>query len=81
MAWGGNVFRGTDSKLRDPELSNWDWVAVQRARELGLGTKGPDDLQLVFDGKDSPFAVSTEKRDWITEDAMRAPNCKLNMIQ
>jgi uncharacterized protein (DUF362 family) len=74
---GKNVFRGTDSKLCDPEFSNWDWVAVQRARELGLGAKGPDDLQLVFDEKDSPFAVSGEKRDWITEDALRAPKCKL----
>ena len=75
---GKNVFRGTDAKLCDPEFSNWDWVAVQRARELGLGARGPDDLQLVFDEKDSPFAVSSEKRDWITEDALRAPKCKLN---
>jgi uncharacterized protein (DUF362 family) len=75
---GKNVFRGTDAKLCDPEFSNWDWVAVQRARELGLGARGPDDLHLVFDEKDSPFAVSAEKRDWITEDALRAPKCKLN---
>ena len=72
-----DVFRGTDSKLCDPEFSNWDWVAVQRARELGLGARGPDDLHLVFDEKDSPFAVSAEKRDWITEDALRAPKCKV----
>ena len=73
-----NVFRGTDSKLCDPGFSNWDWVAVQRAREINLGVTGPDDLQMVFDEKDSPFAVSNEKRDWITEDALRAPKYKLN---
>ncbi len=72
-----NVFRGTDAKLCDPGFSNWDWIAIQRARELGLGAKGPDDLQLIFDEKDSPFAVSSEKRDWITEDALRAPKYKL----
>ena len=74
---GKNVFRGTDAKLCDPEFSNWDWVAIQRARELGLGVMSPDDLQMVFDKKDSPFAVSSEKRDWITEDALRKPKYKL----
>lgn len=74
---GGNVFRGTDQKLCDPEFSNWDWVTVQRARELGLGATSPDDLHLVFDKKDSAFAVSREKRDWIAEDALREPMCKL----
>ena len=74
---GKNVFRGTDSKLCDPEFSNWDWVAIQRAREVGLGVSGPDDLRLVFEEGDGPFAVSREKRDWITEDALRAPTCKL----
>ena len=66
-----------DAKLCDPEFSNWDWVAIQRARELGLGVMSPDDLQMVFDKKDSPFAVSSEKRDWITEDALRKPKYKL----
>jgi hypothetical protein len=75
-----NVFKGTDAKLCDPEFSNWDWVAIQRARELGLGVQGPDDLHLVFDEKDSPFAVSSEKREWITEDALRAPKYKLNSV-
>jgi len=73
-----NVFRGTDVKLCDPEFSNWDWVAIQRARELGLGVMGPDDLHLVFDEKDSPFAVSGEKREWVAADVMRAPKYKLN---
>ena len=34
------LFRGTDVKLADRQFSNWDWVAVQRARELGLGALG-----------------------------------------
>jgi uncharacterized protein (DUF362 family) len=74
---GKNIFRGTDTKLCDPAFSNWDWVAIQRARELSLGVKGPEDLQVVFDEADSPFAVSREKRDWIIEDALRPPKCTL----
>jgi hypothetical protein len=72
-----NLFRGTDPKLCDEEFSNWDWVAILRARELGLGVLGPDDLNLVFDEQDSPFAVSSEKRDWLTKDALRVPKYKL----
>ena len=74
---GKNVFRGTDSKLCDPEFSNWDWVAVQRARELGLGIGGPNELQLVFADEDSPFAVCGEKRDWLTADSLRPPRYNL----
>ncbi|MCB0152438.1 MAG: hypothetical protein KDE01_32880, partial [Caldilineaceae bacterium] len=68
-----HIFRGTDSKLCDPEFSNWDWVAIQRARELGLGAASPDDLRLVFPEEGAPFEVSREKRAWITEDALRPP--------
>jgi uncharacterized protein (DUF362 family) len=74
---GKNVFKGTDAKLCDPTFSNWDWVAVQRARELGLGIAGPEDLRLIFDEGDSPFAVSSGKRDFISKDALRAPACQL----
>jgi len=73
---GIHVFRGTDAKLCDPTFSNWDWVAIQRARELGLSVMHPEELQLIFDEKDSPFAVSSEKREWINEDALRAPKCR-----
>ena len=73
-----SVFRGTDVKLCDSEFSNWDWVAVQRARELGIGVQGPDDLHLVFAEQDSPFAVSHDKREWITKDTLRTPKYKLN---
>ena len=75
-----HVFRGTDSKLCDPEFSNWDWVAIQRARELGLGAAGPDDLRLVFPEEGAPFEVSREKRAWITEDALRPPKYSLNPL-
>jgi hypothetical protein len=78
---GKHVFRGTDAKLCDPEFSNWDWVAIQRARELRLGVMHPDDLKIVFDEKSSPFAVSNEKRDWITKDALRPPKCRLNLLE
>lgn len=72
-----NTFRGTDSKLCDPDFSNWDWVAVQRARELGLGVQGPDNLQLVFDDDATLFEVSEEKRNWLTEEILRPPKCVL----
>ena len=75
-----HIFRGTDSKLCDPEFSNWDWVAIQRARELGLGAAGPDDLRLVFPEEGAPFEVSRKKRAWITEDALRPPQYRLNPL-
>lgn len=68
-----NVFRGTDSKLCDPNFSNWDWVAVQRARELGLGISHPDNLQLVLCDDESEFSVSAEKRSWLEDDVSRPP--------
>lgn len=75
-----HIFRGTDSKLCDPEFSNWDWVAIQRARELGLGAAGPDDLCLIFPEEGAPFEVSREKRAWITDDALRPPKYNLNTL-
>ena len=75
-----HVFRGTDPKLCDLEFSNWDWVVIQRARELGLGAMEPNDLQLVFPEEGSPFEVSSQKRDWITEDTLRPPKYKLNSL-
>jgi hypothetical protein len=70
---GKHVFRGTDGKLCDPEFSNWDWVAIQRARELGLGVERPADLDLRFEEGRSRFAVSKAKRAWIAEDVSRGP--------
>jgi hypothetical protein len=74
---GKHVFRGTDGKLCDPEFSNWDWVAIQRARELGLGVERPADLDLRFEEGSSRFAVSKAKRAWIAEDVSRGPRYEL----
>ena len=74
---GKHVFRGTDGKLCDPGFSNWDWVAIQRARELGLGVERPADLDLRFEAGSSRFAVSKEKRAWVAEDVSRGPRYDL----
>lgn len=66
------LMRGTDSKLCDPSFSNWDWVALQRARELGLGASLPADVGLHFSSEDG-FAVNDATRAWIQEDALRSP--------
>ena len=60
--------------------------AIRRVVELSGGmdwlqVMEPNDLNLVFDEDDSPFAVSREKREWITEDALRTPKCKLMSSQ
>ena len=65
------LMRGTDTKLCDPNFSNWDWVAL-RARELGLGASLPGDVGLHF-AKDAGFAVTDAARSWIQEDALRTP--------
>jgi uncharacterized protein (DUF362 family) len=67
------LMRGTDLKLCDPEFSNWDWVAVKRGRELGIGVSSPKDLALSF-AADAGFAVPDAQRKWIALDALRAPS-------
>jgi len=52
-------------------------LAIQRARELGLGVERPADLDLRFDEGRSGFAVSKEKRAWIAEDVSSGPRYEL----
>ena len=78
LAWRFNVrehglMRGTDLKLCDPKFSNWDWIVVRRARELGIGADSPKDLGVSF-AADGDFAVPPAHRDWIELDASRAPS-------
>jgi uncharacterized protein (DUF362 family) len=68
----GGPMHGTDQKLCDPSFSHWDWVAIQRARELGMGASSPDKLDLHFDD-DGPFALPPERRAFIEDDALRPP--------
>lgn len=68
----GGAMHGTDGKLCDPSFSHWDWVAIQRARELGMGARSPEELVLNFDD-DGPYALPPEKRAFIAQDAMRPP--------
>jgi len=67
-----NLMRGTDLKLCDASFPNWDWIAVRRARELGLGATGPKDLDLEF-ATDADHAVPDAHRKFIELDTARAP--------
>jgi uncharacterized protein (DUF362 family) len=67
-----DLMRGTDVKLCDPTFSNWDWVLVQRARELGLGPKLPAEVGLAF-ADDGAHAVPPEQKKWLADDALRQP--------
>jgi hypothetical protein len=66
------LMRGTDAKLCNPSFSNWDWVLVQRARELGLGPKLPAEVGLAL-ADDGAHAVPEPQKKWVTEDALRQP--------
>jgi uncharacterized protein (DUF362 family) len=74
------VFRGTDVKLADRQFSNWDWVAVQRARELSLGALGPDDIRLCFAESATPFEVPDPIHAWIVEDVRRRPRFEVTPV-
>jgi hypothetical protein len=67
-----DLMRGTDLKLCDPTFSNWDWVVLQRARELGLGAQLPSDVGLSF-AHDGAHAVPPAQEQWLTADALRSP--------
>ncbi len=71
-----NLMRGTDTKLCDPLFSNWDWLAIRRARELGLGAASPADVAINF-AADGDFAVPASQREWIDLDVHRAPSFPL----
>jgi len=43
--------------------------------------KTPNGTVAIAENKDSPFAVSPEKRDWLTQDALRVPKYKLGPVQ
>ena len=67
----GGLMRGTDVKLCDPTLSNWDWLAIRRARELGVGVASPDMVDIHY--ADAEHSVPAAHRDWISADALRPP--------
>jgi hypothetical protein len=73
IPWHPGAMTGNDLKLCDPTFSHWDWIVVQRARELGLGCPTPDELSLHFaDAGD--FETPVEQRQWIESDALLAPS-------
>jgi hypothetical protein len=76
-----NLLDKVDHIINVFRLSSHVWSQYTMAIKNWVGIMRPDNLQLVFDEKNSPFAVSSEKRAWITEDALRAPKCKLHRIQ
>lgn len=71
IPWRGPM-RGNDAKLCDPTFSPWDWISVQRARELGLGASLPADVDLRF-GPEVPAA----RRAFVAKDALLPPARKL----
>jgi len=60
--------RGNDAKLCDPTFSPWDWISIQRARELRIGALGPADVDLRFSSE-----VSATRRAFIAKDALLPP--------
>lgn len=72
VPWHEGLLYGNDVKLCDPNFSHWDWVAVQRARELELGCASPDDLNLQF-APAGPHELPPEQQTWIETDATVPP--------
>jgi uncharacterized protein (DUF362 family) len=71
IPWHGGVMYGNDAKFCDPGFSHWDWVTVQRARELSMGCPHPDELDLRF--ASGLHEVPAEQKDWLEHDALIAP--------
>ncbi len=73
LPWRDGPMHGNDAKLCDPTFSPWDWISIQRARELGLGAMGPKDLDLKFGAAGTAFEVPKSRRDFVTKDTAIAP--------
>jgi uncharacterized protein (DUF362 family) len=71
LPWRDGPFKGTDAKLCDPSFSPWDWLAIRRARELGLGPKTPQQLELHV--ADNEHAVEEGKLDFVSNEIRREP--------
>ncbi|MCA9618467.1 MAG: DUF362 domain-containing protein [Myxococcales bacterium] len=63
---------GNDDKLCDPSFSPWDWIAVQRARELGFGCPHPDELDLRFPTS-GIHQLPAAQQSFLSQDAMLPP--------
>ncbi len=72
LPWRDGPFRGTDIKLCDPAFSPWDWLAIRRARELGLGPRHPQNLQLLM-AADGIHKVPEAKAQFIATEVGRKP--------
>jgi uncharacterized protein (DUF362 family) len=72
IPWRGGAMHGNDAKLCEPKFSHWDWVTVQRGRELKLGAGGPADLDLRF-STTAGFSVPKDRRDFLDLDTAIVP--------
>jgi hypothetical protein len=72
IPWHPGPMTGNDLKLCDPSFSHWDWIVVQRARELGLGCPAPDELDLRF-ADSGDHVTPAPQKDWIESDAKLPP--------
>ncbi len=71
VPWTSGIY-GNDSKLCDPGFSPWDWVAVQRAREIGIGCPSPNELDVRF-ASSGPFEVPDATCDFLAQQTSLAP--------
>jgi uncharacterized protein (DUF362 family) len=71
LPWRDGPFRGTDKKLCDPTFSPWDWLAIRRARELGMGPRDPSELELLL--ADGEHAVSPAHGEFVSAEVQKAP--------
>lgn len=67
IPWRGPM-RGNDAKFCDTTFSPWDWIAVQRARELRIGALRPADVDLRISDE-----VSATRRAFLSKDALLPP--------
>ncbi len=72
IPWRGGPMHGNDAKLCEPKFSHWDWVSVQRGRELHLGARLPADLDLHFSTAPG-LAVPTARHDFLNLDTATIP--------
>jgi uncharacterized protein (DUF362 family) len=71
LPWREGPFRGTDAKLCDPTFSPWDWLAIRRARELGMGPRMPAQLELRI--ADGDHELLETQRDFVQQEVVRPP--------
>jgi hypothetical protein len=71
IPWHEHLMYGNDAKFCDAGFSHWDWITVQRARELGLGAPSPADVDLRFGS--GLFELPEAQKSFLASDALLPP--------